>query len=113
MGMLLSRWVEQEAGRLVGSVRECLEEVGGRLGEEGRGRLKGIGITNQRETTIVWDRATGTPLHRTIGEWNCGNGDVLICSLYLSAVWNDVRAAELAEKLIERTSTKSRDHYKV
>ena len=25
-----------------------------------------IGITNQRETTVVWDRATGTPLHRAL-----------------------------------------------
>jgi len=34
--------------------------------------LAAVGITNQRESTLVWDRKTGTPLHRLI-------------------VWNDVR----------------------
>ena len=29
-----------------------------------------IGITNQRETTIVWNKETGTPLHNAIGELN-------------------------------------------
>jgi len=28
-----------------------------------RGQLKGVGIANQRETTIVWDRRTGRPLY--------------------------------------------------
>jgi glycerol kinase len=32
--------------------------------------LAAIGITNQRETTIVWDRATGAPIHRAI-VWQC------------------------------------------
>jgi hypothetical protein len=27
----------------------------------------GIGITNQRETTVVWDKVTGEPLHNAIG----------------------------------------------
>jgi glycerol kinase len=39
-----------------------------------------IGITNQRETTLLWDRATGRPLHRAI-------------------VWQDRRTAALCEKL--------------
>ncbi len=32
--------------------------------------IAAIGITNQRETTVVWDRATGTPVHRAI-VWQC------------------------------------------
>ncbi|MCD4749711.1 MAG: glycerol kinase, partial [Thermoanaerobaculales bacterium] len=31
-----------------------------------KGELKAIGITNQRETTVIWDRDTGVPLHRAI-----------------------------------------------
>ena len=31
-----------------------------------RGRSRAIGITNQRETTVLWDRATGNPVHRAI-----------------------------------------------
>jgi glycerol kinase len=42
--------------------------------------IAGIGITNQRETTIVWDRATGKPLHNAI-------------------VWQDRRTADLCEAL--------------
>ena len=50
------------------SVRECLEEVGSKLQPEELERLKGIGITNQRETTILWDKTTGQCLHNAIGE---------------------------------------------
>lgn len=32
----------------------------------GRGELSAIGITNQRETTVVWDRASGQPVHRAV-----------------------------------------------
>ena len=65
------RWFEQDAEELLASVRECLEEVGGRLGEEGVERLAGVGITNQRETTIVWNKTTGKPLHSAIGTAHC------------------------------------------
>jgi len=61
------RWFEQDPCKLVESVWECLEKVGEGLQAE-VARLKGIGITNQRETTILWDRTTGKPLHNAIGE---------------------------------------------
>src|SRR5690606_26943583 len=44
------------------------------------GEIAGIGITNQRETTLVWDRATGRPIHRAI-------------------VWQDRRTAPLCQRL--------------
>jgi glycerol kinase len=44
--------------------------------------IAGIGIANQRETTLVWDRATGTPIHNAI-------------------VWQDRRTAEMCRKLKE------------
>jgi glycerol kinase len=44
------------------------------------GRIAGIGITNQRETVVVWDRATGQPIHRAI-------------------VWQDRRTAERCVEL--------------
>ena len=65
----MCRWFEQDPEELLESVRQCLEEVGGRLGEEGVGRLRGVGITNQRETTIVWDKTTGKPLNNAIGDF--------------------------------------------
>src|SRR5262249_22141387 len=45
----------------VATVREVLARTGARTGD-----LAALGITNQRETTIVWDRHTGRPLHNAI-----------------------------------------------
>ena len=42
--------------------------------------IAAIGITNQRETTLLWDRATGRPIHRAI-------------------VWQDRRTADLCARL--------------
>ena len=61
-------WFEQDPDELVESVRVCLEEVGRGLQPGELERLKGIGITNQRETTILWDKTTGKCLHNAIGE---------------------------------------------
>jgi glycerol kinase len=52
-------------------------------------RIAGIGITNQRETTVVWDRKTGKPIHRAI-------------------VWQDRRTADICRKLVA-----ARHHAKV
>ena len=51
------------------SVRECLEEVGRGLQAGEVARLKDIGTTNQRETTVLWDRTTGNCLHNAIGKF--------------------------------------------
>lgn len=50
------------------------------LGEVGADAVAAVGITNQRETTVVWDRATGRPLHNAI-------------------VWQDRRTAPLCAEL--------------
>jgi glycerol kinase len=42
-------------------MRSCMEQFA-QLGYS-RDQLKGVGIANQRETTIVWDRITGKPLY--------------------------------------------------
>ena len=70
---LIHSWFEQDPDELVDSVRECLEEAGSKLQPEELERLKGIGITNQRETTILWDKTTGRCLHNAIGK-KLGNG---------------------------------------
>ncbi|MBN1309576.1 MAG: glycerol kinase, partial [Chitinispirillaceae bacterium] len=44
--------------------RTSLSALGEVVGKVGAGRVHAIGITNQRETTIIWDRATGRPVHR-------------------------------------------------
>ena len=58
-------WVEHDAAEIWARVRSTLAEVAGRLADHGR-VARAIGITNQRETVVAWDRRTGDPLHRAI-----------------------------------------------
>ena len=62
-------FVEHDAEEIYGSQMEVLGRV---LRESGvsAGEIAGIGITNQRETTILWDRKTGRPIHNAI-VWQC------------------------------------------
>jgi glycerol kinase len=58
-------WVEHDANEIWESqllaARGCLARAGVQAKD-----VAAIGITNQRETTVVWDRATGEPIHRAI-----------------------------------------------
>ena len=76
-----SGWVEHDPADLwattAGTCREVIERAGIRPAD-----IAAIGITNQRETTLVWDRETGEPVHRAI-------------------VWQDRRTADTCEKLRE------------
>ena len=57
-------WVEHDAAEIwqltLAAARQVVTEAGG------AGRIAGIGITNQRETVVAWDRQTGEPLHRAL-----------------------------------------------
>ncbi len=72
-------WVEHDPEEIwrdvVAVVREALDTAGLRPSD-----LAAVGITNQRETVVVWDRATGRPIHRAI-------------------VWQDRRTAETCAAL--------------
>lgn len=54
--------------------------------------VKAVGITNQRETTVVWDRCTGRPLHNAI-------------------VWLDGRTADVCDAMAQRLPG-GRDHFR-
>src|SRR5574341_1967597 len=58
-------WVEHDAQEIwqtqIETAREALAEAGLTTRD-----VAAIGITNQRETTVVWDRATGAPIHNAI-----------------------------------------------
>ena len=58
-------WVEQEAEEIWQAQYEAVQEAlrGAGLTPE---RIGAVGITNQRETVVAWDRKTGRPLHRAI-----------------------------------------------
>ena len=58
-------WVEQDPLEIWETSRRVMVEAVAAAGL-GSGDVKALGIANQRETTLVWDRATGTPVHRAI-----------------------------------------------
>jgi glycerol kinase len=58
-------WIEHDAAEIWDAVQATLAELRARLDDEGE-TVAAVGITDQRETTVVWDRRTGAPLHRAI-----------------------------------------------
>ena len=74
-------WVEHDPYDILTSQLTAAVEVLGRVGARPRDTVA-LGITNQRETTIVWDRETGKPVYNAI-------------------VWQDRRGAPLCKKLID------------
>jgi glycerol kinase len=76
-----SGWVEHEPEDLWRTTLATARAVLARAGV-GAADIAGLGITNQRETTLVWDRRSGAPVHRAI-------------------VWQDRRTADLCARLRE------------
>ena len=72
-----SGWVEHDPNDIwtssAGTARAAIEKAGAP-------RIDAIGITNQRETVVIWDRQTGQPIHRAI-------------------VWQDRRTADICDRL--------------
>ena len=70
-------WVEHDANEIWTSVLACIAEVL-RKSDVGPEQIASIGITNQRETTVVWDKHTGKPIYHAI-VWQSRQTDE-ICS---------------------------------
>ena len=72
-------WVEHDAEEIWSAIHSCMDNV---LKENDIGpeQIAGIGITNQRETTVVWDRKTGEPICRAV-------------------VWQSRQTADICEEL--------------
>ncbi len=73
-------WVEHDPNEIWSTQAGVISEALGRA-RIGERDIAAIGITNQRETTIVWDRSTGRPIHNAI-------------------VWQDRRTASHCERLV-------------
>ena len=73
-------WVEQDPMEILSSVRAVVDEA---VTELRGGEVAAMGITNQRETTIVWDAESGEPVYNAI-------------------VWQDRRTARYCDTLRER-----------
>src|SRR4051794_13051519 len=72
-------WVEHDPTEIWHAVEATLHDLRARLAADGQA-VAAIGITNQRETAVVWNRRTGDPLHRAI-------------------VWQDRRTADRCAEL--------------
>ncbi len=72
-------WVEHDPEQIWETSRRGMAEALAAAGV-GAGELRAVGIANQRETTVVWDAATGEPVHRAI-------------------VWQSRQSAEICERL--------------
>lgn len=77
-----SGWVEHDPRQIWGSQASVIAEAISKFGINGK-NIAAIGITNQRETTIVWDRETGEPIYNAI-------------------VWQDRRTSEYCDRLREQ-----------
>jgi glycerol kinase len=58
-------WVEHDAMEILDSVRVAVADALRTAGVRG-GEIAAVGIANQRETTVVWERRSGRPVHRAI-----------------------------------------------
>src|SRR3954453_14612456 len=72
-------WVEHDAAEIWTRTRQVIGEALASSPAEA-GELEAVGITNQRETTVIWDRETGRPIHNAI-------------------VWQDTRTGALVREL--------------
>ena len=85
-------WVEHDANEIwttqLGVALSAMNQIGA-----GAADIAAIGITNQRETTIVWDKETGEPVYHAI-VWQCRR---------TSAYCDELKARGLTEKFREKT----------
>ncbi|XP_004430929.1 PREDICTED: glycerol kinase 2 [Ceratotherium simum simum] len=78
-------WVEQDPKEILQSVYECIERTCEKLAELNINisNIKAIGVSNQRETTVIWDKLTGEPLYNAV-------------------VWLDLRTQSTVENLSKK-----------
>jgi glycerol kinase len=62
-------WVEHDPAEIWSTMAQAAQQALA-AARVGGGEVAAIGITNQRETTLLWERSTGVPLHRAI-VWQC------------------------------------------
>mmetsp|Transcript_50765 Transcript_50765/g.147857 ORF Transcript_50765/g.147857 Transcript_50765/m.147857 type:complete len:640 (+) Transcript_50765:50-1969(+) len=78
-------WVEHDPAEIFDAVVKCCQGVMAKMNAS-KDDIAGIGITNQRETTIAWDRNTGEPLNKAI-------------------VWLDLRTADTVGSLAGKAAS--------
>ncbi|XP_014203524.2 glycerol kinase-like [Copidosoma floridanum] len=88
-------WVEQDPMEILEAVHECLNQTVENLKQLmiNPADIVAIGITNQRETTIVWDSQTGKPLYNAI-------------------VWMDMRTTTIIDAILKKVRNHNKDYLK-
>ena len=71
-------WVEHDPNEIWQRSRQVMDKAA----QDAGGEIKAVGVTNQRETTVVWDRNTGEPVHNAI-------------------VWQDTRTDKICDELMK------------
>ncbi|CAA7406943.1 unnamed protein product [Spirodela intermedia] len=87
-------WVEHDPMEILETVRVCMAKAVEKAGAAGHGiaaGIRGVGLTNQRETTVIWSKSTGLPLYNAI-------------------VWMDARTSGICRRL-EKELAGGRTHF--
>ncbi|XP_067931200.1 glycerol kinase-like isoform X2 [Watersipora subatra] len=87
-------WCDEDPLEILDSVKLCIEKAVDNLTELNINpkSIKAIGVTNQRETTVVWDKVTGKPLYNAI-------------------VWLDGRTTKTVSTLVQKTPTQTSTYW--
>ncbi|KAM3968652.1 glycerol kinase 2 isoform 2-T2 [Aphomia sociella] len=88
-------WWEQDPMEIIHHIRVCAENAIGKLTELGytKSDIVTLGITNQRETTIAWDKVTGKPLYPAIS-------------------WNDIRTSTTVDAILAKVPDRNKNYLK-
>ncbi len=84
-------WVEHDPEELYANAIRAVGRVYGLLGAA-KSRVAALSITNQRETIVVWDRATGRPVYNAV-VWQCRRGAELCARLKTEGMEEETKAA--------------------
>ncbi|XP_018804340.1 PREDICTED: glycerol kinase-like [Bactrocera latifrons] len=88
-------WFEQNPLELMDAVYECCEKACAQLPALGYSvaDISCVGVTNQRETTVVWDSRTGQPLYNAL-------------------VWKDIRSEQSVDRVLSKLDNQDKNHFK-
>lgn len=102
-------WYEQDPMEIIDVVKECIEMAVKKLIELGGepSDIKAIGITNQRETTVVWDRESGK---RNVHIWKHQVQSLIPGQpLHNCIIWSDIRNTSTVDQLLDKVPNNTRN----
>lgn len=111
-------YLEHDPKEIIEAVRECAKVAINLLPNHGfsKANIACVGVTNQRETVVLWNKSSGEPLHNAIGEYIAESCIVKRENKYTSriisvAVWKDTRTTPLVDELLQKLNV-DKDHFR-